>query len=447
MNCEIFDILYLRANTEVACNCGSGERVNLGWAGEADWSATRLFTNPRYRHMAAAFGRGEMPWGDICQRCVFLQPNQPFSNHLAEKRLAKVHVEPSLACALRCPGCSRIHQIKERKGPVFLPLPAYRRIVRNLAEEGYAADLFYFCGQGEPLSHPHLEDLIDATREFFPKTPLGINTNGNYRFERVFSRRRHPDKLIVSVDGLYQNSYEQYRINGDVAQALQFMRDAKKGPERAPIVEWKYILFRYNDSDEELIAAQHCAEDLGIDSLQFVVTHTPEKSQRFTVENIDQLPIVSPLAYPETTPHLYFKRPLAKPLSVTHSQLMPEFTGAGRVQCSVDECRYWAGKLFLRGWAMGSDGASPRALRVRIGNRTVGSARLGLARDDVLAAYPELKNRTAGFNAVCPLPDLEGKEAVAIGFSYEAPDGRDYSFSINYDLAATGAGVFNANCP
>jgi len=161
--------------------------VNLGWADRTpEWSATRLFTNPRYTHMKAAFERDELPWGDVCTRCVFLRPNEPFYNGLAKKRLEKVHVEPSLACALRCPGCTRIYQIKERKGPVFLPLDVYRRMLTSLRDEGYAVDLLYFCGQGEPLSHPHLEDLIASSREFFPKTPLAINTNGNYRFADVF---------------------------------------------------------------------------------------------------------------------------------------------------------------------------------------------------------------------------------------------------------------------
>ncbi|MBL9189267.1 MAG: hypothetical protein JNK23_17425 [Opitutaceae bacterium] len=448
MNCEIFKILYLRANGEVACNCGSGEKINLGWtAADPQWSATQLFTNPRYQRMADAFQRNELPWGEVCTRCVFLRPNEPFHNALAEKRLEKVHVEPSLACALRCPGCTRIYQIKERKGPVFMPVPVYRRTLQSLRDEGYTVALFYFCGQGEPLSHPQIEDIIAATREFFPTTPVVINTNGNYKFAEVFSRGIYPDKLIVSVDGLNQSSYEQYRINGDVSTALQFMHDAKRAPGRAPAVEWKYILFTYNDSDEELIASQRRAAELGIDSLQYVVTHTQEKSRRFTPDNIEDLPIVWPLAYPETTPHLYFKRPEARALTVTNSGLAPDFAGAGRVQISLDDARYWSGRLFLRGWAMGLDGSAPQALRIRINQAELGAAQIGLVRDDVLAAYPQLGNRTAGFNATCELPRALITDPVTLTLDYEAPDGRTYAFAVDYDLSQMGAAVFNQNCP
>jgi pyruvate-formate lyase-activating enzyme len=448
LNCEIFKILYLRANGEVACNCGSGEKVNLGQAaGTPDWSATQLFTNPRYRHMEAAFQRGELPWGDACAKCVFLRPNEPFYSGFAEKRLEKIHVEPSLACALRCPGCTRIFQIKERKGPVFLPIPTWRRVLTSLRDEGYRVELFYFCGQGEPLSHPHIEDIVAAAREFFPGTPVVINTNGNYRFADVFPRGIYPDRILVSIDGLHQESYEQYRINGDVATALQFMRDAKHAPGRAPSVEWKYILFRYNDSDAELTAAQRHAAEAGIDSLQFVVTHTPEKSTRFTADNIEDLPIVWPNAYPETTPHLYFKRPTARALGHTNSGAELSFSGQGRVQIAVDDCRYWSGRLFLRGWAMDSAGRSPRALRVRVADQLIGTALLGVAREDVAQAYPQHANRTAGFNAACELPRAAATGTVAVTLDYETPDGATYAFTIPYDLSQTGAAVFNADCP
>ncbi len=447
MNCEIFRILYLRANAEIACNCGSGEKINLGWGGDDEgWSATRLFANERYQHMARSFQRNELPWGDVCKRCVFLRPNEPFRDGAAEKQLERIHLEPSLACALRCPGCSRIHQAKERKGPTFMPVDVYRRVVGSLSGEGYSVGLFYFCGQGEPLSHPKIEQLIAATRQFYPKTPLVINTNGNYRFGDVL-KTDLPDKLIVSVDGLYQQSYEQYRINGDVATALQFMRDAKALGRGAPAVEWKYILFRYNDSDEEIIAAQHKAEELGIDSLQFVLTHTPEKSLRYRPDNIDELPIVSPIAYPETTPHLYFKRPLARPRSQTNSALAPEFAGAGKVLCVVDECRYWAGRLMLRGWAADVQGRGPASLSIRLGGHKLGNAGLGLLREDVAKAMPHLRNRHTGFSfsGACPAMALQPETDLTIEVT--TSDGAVFPFTVSYEFLNTGELVFNENCP
>lgn len=432
MNCEIFKILYLRANGEVPCNCGSGEKVNLGWAeAGAEWSISRLVSGRAYAHMEAAFKRGERPWGDVCTQCVFLKPNEPFENGFAKKHLVKVHVEPSLACALRCPGCSRVHQAKERKGPVFLPVDVYRRVLTSLRDEGFRVDQLYFCGQGEPLSHPKIEDLIQVSREVLPGTEIMINTNANYRYHDVFKRRQLPDKFIVSIDGVQQSSYEQYRINGDVASTFDFVRDAKSGPGPHPVVEWKYILFRYNDSDEEIVAAQRRAEELKVDSLQFVLTHTQEKSLRFTPDTLDQMPIVSPLAYPETTPHLYFKRQAVAPLTETNSNLVADFNGRERVHCVVDECRYRDGFLYVRGWAVGKDGRSPARLSFRADGQPLGDALLGVRRDDVADALPELNNRSTGFRLVGRFSGARD-ESFTLTVAYATPDGATYSFPIRY---------------
>ncbi|MDO8540810.1 MAG: radical SAM protein [Opitutaceae bacterium] len=448
MNCDIFKILCLRANGEFTCNYGAGQKVNLGWATAApDWSVRRLFADRGYALARAMFRRGIAPWATTCEQCVGLQRNEPFSHDVPTKRLEKLLVEPSLACALRCPSCSRVDLATERPGSTFLSVDIWRRVLASLREEGYLVDLFFFCGLGEPLAHPQLEDIIDCGREFFPTTPVAINTNGNYKFKDAFPRGSYPDRLIVSVDGLDQSSYERYRINGNVARALQFMHDARHAPGRAPAVEWKYILFRYDDSDVELIAAQQKAAKLDIDSLQFVLTHTVEKSTRFTPENIEELPIVWSRAYPETTPNLYFKRPEARPLSVTNSEKLAGFGGADRVRINIDYCRSWSGRLMLRGWAMGYDGSGPRRLRIFIGEHEAGVAEVGLAREDVWHVYPSLGNRRTGFNAVCEIPHALTGAVAKVTLVYDAPDGASFQFPVDYDLGHTGAEQFNHHCP
>lgn len=448
MNCDIFKILCLRANGEFTCNYGAGQKISLGWATAApDWSMRRLFGERGYALARAMFRRGFAPWTTTCELCVGLQRNKPFAHDAPTHRFEKLLVEPSLACALRCPSCSRIDLVRERPGTVFLPVDVWRRLLASLRDEGYLVDLFFFCGLGEPLAHPQLEDIIDAAREFFPTTPVTINTNGNYRFAAVFPKGSYPDRLIVSVDGLSQSSYQQYRVNGAVATALQFMHEARRAPGQAPAVEWKYILFRHNDSNEELIAAQHKAAELDLDSLQFVLTHTVEKSTRFTPENIEDLPIVWSRAYPETTPNLYFRRPQARPLSATNSERLPGFPGAGRVRINIDYCRWWSGRLVLRGWAMGYEGDGPRRLRICLGEADVGIAQIGIAREDVWHVYPALGNRTAGFNAVCEIPRALAGARAKVTLVYEAFDGASYHFPVEYDLSRAGGELFNHDCP
>ena len=447
MNCNIFRILSLRANGELTCNHGGGQKVNLGWANSAaPWSADAFFTTPTFQRMRALYRRGVSPFGIICDQCYALKRNEPFAHTTPTKHLEKITVEPSLACALRSPSCSRAELAKERPGSVFLSVSVWRHMLTTLRDEGYAVDLIFMCGHGEPLAHPQIEKLVELAREYFPTTPVVINTNGNYRFADVFPGGHYPDRLIVSVDGVHQSSYEQYRINGDVATALQFMRDARQAPGRAPAVEWKYILFRYDDSDEELVAAQQVAAELDIDCLQFVLTHTPEKSTRFTPETIAALPLVWSRAYPETTPNLYHRRPDAIPLGASFSRNLANFSGAGRADICIDWCRLWSGRLVLRGWAMGVDGGSPRQLDIRINDREVGSAQTGFVREDVLHAFPARRNRSAGFNAACEISPIAAGDFAKVTVIYTGASGESFPFSVDYDLRGTGAREFNATC-
>lgn len=447
MICNILNILSLRANGEFTCNHGAGQQINLGWASAApDWSVTALLENDRYARMRALFRRGVTPWGDTCERCYALRRHEPYSQG-ARRRLTKISVEPSLACALRCPSCSRAELVKQRPGSVFLPLAKWRRLLASLRDESYDVDLIFMCGHGEPLAHPEIESFVAAVREFLPTTPVVINTNGNYRLAEVFPRGIYPDRFIVSVDGLSQKSYAQYRVHGDVELALQFMSDARHAAGQAPAVEWKYILFAHDDSDEELIAAQQKAAELDLDSLQFVLTQTPEKSRRFTPENIEDLPLVWSRAYPETTPNLYARRPEARAVSPVASDRVPEFSGAGRVRLHIDCCRPWSGRLVLRGWAMSVSGRNPRGLSIQIGDEPSGVAEIGRAREDVLHAFPALGNRTSGFNAVCALPRFQSGSNVQVTLAYLDHDYVTYPFTVDYDLSETSAVLFNQNCP
>jgi hypothetical protein len=448
MNCAIFEILCLRANGEFSCYCDAGHDIGLGHASAGpEWSARALFAGRGYSLARAMFRRGVAPWGETCARCIAFQPHAPFAHDRPAKRLRQVLFEPSFACALRCPSCPRAELAPTRPEPVFLSIDVWRRVLQTLRDEGYEVGLFLSTGLGDPLTHPRIEDLIEVSREFFPTTPITINTNGNYIFGRVFARGVYPDRLLVSVDGLHQRSYEQYRINGDVATALEFMHAARNVAGQRPAVEWKYILFRHNDSDEELVAAQQRAYELDIDSLQFVFTHTVERSLRYTRENVAQLPIVWRGAYPEATSQLGYHRSEARWLTPNSSDMHKDLPGAGRVRIQVDSCQLWSQRVLLRGWAMGMDGRPPRRLSIQLNGHALGRARIGVVREDVWQAFPALGNRTAGFDAMFALPTGTIVSTATVTVVYDSFAGESFAFSVAVDLSAQDAQSLDANDP
>jgi organic radical activating enzyme len=433
MNCEILDIIYLRANGEIPCNCATGERVNLDWMDDRpDWSVSEVLENDRYTAIRAAFAGGRVPWGKTCDDCVFLQRAEPVHDLLRQKRIAKFHLEPSLACALRCPGCSRAAQAAERRGPTFLRLDLFERMLAQLRDGGYAIDFFFLCGQGEPLSHPGIHLLIDLARRYYPQTPITINTNGNYDYAKVM-RGRFVDNYIVSIDGLRQASYEQYRINGDVEQALRFMRDAKRLPqERVPTVEWKYILFRYNDSDEELIDAQHRAEELGIDSLWFVLTHTREHSERYTAQNIADLPLVSSLAYAYSTPQNSRVRRALPPQTSPDVASHPNLAAAGWLG-GVEDCHLIGSQLFLTGWVQPPPGEEIARIGVLLDGVPTGRAVHGIKRPDLAERLGRPQDGLKpGFRFLSHLASEPTRE-FSLTLAFETAGGGRQEFSLRYE--------------
>ena len=232
-----------------------------------------------------------MPWPKHCSSCAFFRPDEPFSASILRWEIQKVQIEPSLACNLRCPCCSQAQQIASRPRPFIMPAELFEKVLRGIQEEKCSVREIEYCGQGEPLMNREFPKFVKLARKYFPKTCQRLITNGNFDYFDATAGEAI-DEIFVSCDGVWQHSYERYRICGRVDLALNFMRAVPKkiGKQRQYVV-WKYILFEFNDSDDEIWEAQDAARELKVDCLLFVYTHSQFKSQRYTLENAADFPI------------------------------------------------------------------------------------------------------------------------------------------------------------
>lgn len=275
--CRILRSLYLRANGEIPCDDDFGEQINLGWVPRnSKFSPTEIFTNEKYLAIEEAFNSQSMPWSRICNHCALNRPSDPPDNHLRSKVISYFQIEPTLACALACPGCSRSKQIRQRPRPHTLELNQLQNLLNGLLSEGYVVHNIEYCGQGEPLDHPNFKKIVEATRKAYPVGKQRLITNGNNDY-RAKLDGTFIDEIMVSIDGATQQSYEKYRIGGALNTALNFTRNAKEA-NRKQFVVWKYILFTHNDTEDEIKLAEEIALGLGVDRLQFVRTHSEGKS-------------------------------------------------------------------------------------------------------------------------------------------------------------------------
>jgi MoaA/NifB/PqqE/SkfB family radical SAM enzyme len=156
-------------------------------------------------------------------------------------------------------------------------------VTRVIDEAGPGLRRVDFFNYGEPFLYKHLLDSLRHIRRTRPDTGIAISTDGQQvreEVERAIVSERLLDWITFSVDGCDEQSYSRYRIRGTFEKAftnlLRFHRRAAGSGIR---VTWQYVVFRWNDSDEQFHRAIAMAEAAGI-PIHFDFAHTWGRSRR-----------------------------------------------------------------------------------------------------------------------------------------------------------------------
>jgi len=171
-------------------------------------------------------------------------------------------IEPTNECNLRCPLCpTGAGTLKRPKGQMTFEL--YRRILVDLDWSLCRVMLYNY---GEPFLHPRILDMIAAARQ--AEIHTRISTNG-----LVFLLGIDADDLIaseldylrVSVDGATEETYNVYRVGGQLDRVLEGVRLLQQRKRelgrRRPAVELQFIAMRHNE--HEIPAIRQIAHELG----------------------------------------------------------------------------------------------------------------------------------------------------------------------------------------
>lgn len=310
VSCVMADSLYVKANGEMPCWCDEGEDIIL-----EQLTVERLMdpsfdvlNQPRIQRIRRSFHHDERYPFAVCGRCAMVQPDAPRVEATTRAAIDILHVEPSWLCNLDCPLCIPKAQRKTIKDPPWNLEPTlWVALVHNLKIHGVErVRVLDLEGRGDPMMHPHLAHLCKVFHLVFPETMIQVTTNGNFPFppELMESGMTH---LRVSADGARDESYRTYRRDGELSKVLAFLRDAVESRARTGrdvFIEWKYILFEWNDTDEEMLEAYAIAADLGV-KLSFCLTPWAGKSLRFDGENLARkLEALMPTARSHPTRHV-----------------------------------------------------------------------------------------------------------------------------------------------
>jgi hypothetical protein len=201
---------------------------------------------------------------------------------------SRLYIECTAACNISCTQacCAPETGITRTRQAGMLDFDLFRRVVDEAAPSLVRIDFFNY---GETFLHKRAVEMCEYIKSNFPHVYLYTSTNGLALSEDKARRLVHSgiDEVTFSIDGATQESYVKYRQRGrfDVAiSTLRAMADEKRTAGRdLPFLNWRYILFRWNDDDAEMTRARQLAADIGVDRLCWELTDHPEDaySRRF----------------------------------------------------------------------------------------------------------------------------------------------------------------------
>ena len=188
-----------------------------------------------------------------------------------------VSVEPANICQLKCPACPvglRDNVItSSRHNERFMSLEMWHRVPSEIRDTAWVIQ-FYF--QGEPLLNKDLPQMIHDAHEAGLYTIVSTNAQAMTEELAAALVASGLDRIIVSMDGLSDESYNAYRIGGSLEKckaAIRFLREAKNALSlsrhnvitSSPIIELQCLRLKTNE--HEWSELKRVYKSLGADKL------------------------------------------------------------------------------------------------------------------------------------------------------------------------------------
>lgn len=174
-----------------------------------------------------------------------------------------IAIEPTTSCNLRCPECpSGLRSFTRPTG--MLKADLFKSTIDELAKT-LAYLTFYF--QGEPYLHPQFLELVQyaSSKGIYTAT----STNAHYLSEAMAKRTIESglDRIIISIDGTTQETYEAYRVGGKLDKVIEGARNIvrlkKELKSITPYVVFQFLVVKPNE--QQIDAVHKLAKEIGVD--------------------------------------------------------------------------------------------------------------------------------------------------------------------------------------
>jgi len=202
---------------------------------------------------------------------IFLLKLSYYLSRISKKGIVKglpfsLSIEPTTACNLGCPECpSGLKQFTRPTGK--LDAGFHERMLNQVRKTVFYIN-YYF--QGEPFLHPQFLALIKAAKK--NKIYTSTSTNAHFINEKTAKKivESGLDRLIISIDGLTQETYENYRIHGTLSKVIegskQMLKAKKELNSKTPHLIFQFLAVKPNE--HEIPQVFQLGKEMGIDEVR-----------------------------------------------------------------------------------------------------------------------------------------------------------------------------------
>ena len=268
--------ITINSDLTVSCNCqdydGSGHLGDL-----RNNSFEEIFFGPVAQKFRDDLAKGKMPIL-TCSRCGDLHRlkinETPPKARLPYRGML---LENTVICNVDCIGCAREGAANVRAGKT-MPLAELSQMADLAARLGMQR--IFYLNLGEPFLSPAICQELPLLRAKNPDAYIRVSTNGillNTDAKREAALNL--SDIQFSVHGVSDAMCEKYMVRSSFEKAFDAMkkmaayRDARG--LKLPILEWKYLLFNWNDHPQTIRHAIELAQEAGVDLISFWPTHNP----------------------------------------------------------------------------------------------------------------------------------------------------------------------------
>ena len=191
-------------------------------------------------------------------------------------------IDPCNICNLNCPLCPTGQGRRER-AKRKLSFNNFKRIIDELGAYLYRVDLHNW---GEPLLNEEIYDMVHYAHIHNVEVDLSTNL-------KLFDKEKAEklvesglDRLIISLSGTNQETYQKYHIGGDFNSVIEgtemMVRKKKELHSNTPSITWRFLVMRHNE--HQIAEVQKMARPLGVD-IELMAIHGDMGMELFWNEN------------------------------------------------------------------------------------------------------------------------------------------------------------------